>query len=250
MKRSTSGHSSRRHPSRLSRRSRLEQLEARLAMDARIWDGGGLLNDNWTNPNNWEGNVAPVAGDSLFFPGGIRALDRTTLNDFPEGTRFARLNTINLRIQIVSNNNFFGIDADETVQINGAISGSGALTKNGPGRLILAGNSANTYDGPTQVREGVLQLQKAAGTAAVPTALQISTDFSNPDPAQVNAINNEQIANAVPVTVERLGTLSLAGTETIGALTLKGGVINGAGTLALAGNVTVNNPAGDSSLIS
>src|SRR5262245_339221 len=57
----------------------LEVLEDRLAPVTRIWDGDAVSN-NWTNPNNWQGNVAPVAGDDLIFPAGN--FDKTTDNNF------------------------------------------------------------------------------------------------------------------------------------------------------------------------
>lgn len=49
------------------------------------WDGGGP-DDLWTTPQNWRGDVAPVAGDDLLFPPG--AAQFTAVNDFPDGTDF------------------------------------------------------------------------------------------------------------------------------------------------------------------
>jgi autotransporter-associated beta strand protein len=57
-----------------------------------IWTGLGA-DTNWTDPNNWQGNVAPVAGDDLVFPthpsGGSAAL--TPLDNFTAGTSFNSL---------------------------------------------------------------------------------------------------------------------------------------------------------------
>ncbi len=33
----------------------------------RTWDGGSLVTQNWTDPLNWVGDVAPVAGDAVVF---------------------------------------------------------------------------------------------------------------------------------------------------------------------------------------
>lgn len=44
-----------------------------------IWDGGGA-NNNWTTPANWNGNVAPVDGNTLLFPTNV--FDQITTNDF------------------------------------------------------------------------------------------------------------------------------------------------------------------------
>lgn len=50
----------------------------------RTWDSGGA-DDNWSTPQNWVGDVAPVAGDDLLFPPGARM---GPMNDFPAGTTF------------------------------------------------------------------------------------------------------------------------------------------------------------------
>jgi len=51
----------------------------------RVWTGGGGANTNWSNPANWQGNVAPSAGDALVFPGDISGL---AFNDFPPSSIF------------------------------------------------------------------------------------------------------------------------------------------------------------------
>ena len=43
-----------------------------------IWTGAGS-NDLWSNPDNWVGNIAPVAGDSLLFPSS--AAQQTNVDD-------------------------------------------------------------------------------------------------------------------------------------------------------------------------
>ena len=54
----------------------------------RTWDGGGG-NSLWLNATNWVGDVAPLAGDDLVFPGGVSQL--TTADNFPSGTTFNSL---------------------------------------------------------------------------------------------------------------------------------------------------------------
>src|SRR3954469_3046701 len=57
----------------------------------RTWTGASITmngvpqNNLWTNPYNWMGNVAPVAGDDLFFNGGSQL---SSVNDFSAGTTF------------------------------------------------------------------------------------------------------------------------------------------------------------------
>ena len=64
---------------------------APLGSVTRIWDGGSTVDDNWTTPENWVGDVAPVAGDRLIFAGTTRM---SPVNDFPDGTVFDSI-TIN-----------------------------------------------------------------------------------------------------------------------------------------------------------
>src|SRR5207237_1056060 len=44
----------------------------------RTWDGGGT-NSFWSNPTNWVGDIAPVAGDTLSFP--VVAARKNNTND-------------------------------------------------------------------------------------------------------------------------------------------------------------------------
>lgn len=55
-----------------------------LSAVTRTWDGGGSDN-NWSTPENWIGDVAPSAGDSLVFAGKTRL---ETVNDYVDGTAF------------------------------------------------------------------------------------------------------------------------------------------------------------------
>jgi autotransporter-associated beta strand protein len=54
----------------------------------RVWDGGGS-NNQWLTAANWEGDVAPAAGDSLIFP--ARAAQASSVNNFPAYTVFDSL---------------------------------------------------------------------------------------------------------------------------------------------------------------
>ncbi len=48
-----------------------------LAANTDVWSGADASattpNDNWSDPKNWVGGVAPVAGNSLYFPTGLTA---------------------------------------------------------------------------------------------------------------------------------------------------------------------------------
>src|SRR6516165_9858077 len=79
----------RRSAQRIARRSSfrpcLEFLEDRSLPSTDIWSGAGG-NNNWSNPANWVGNIAPHAGDDLVFPGG--AARTSPANDFSANTTF------------------------------------------------------------------------------------------------------------------------------------------------------------------
>ena len=69
-------------------RPQLEVLEDRVQPSKVIWDGGGA-STNWTDRFNWAKDIAPIAGDDLFFPSGAAKL--TNVNNFPSGTVFNSL---------------------------------------------------------------------------------------------------------------------------------------------------------------
>ncbi len=69
----------------------LNDIALTITSAVHTWDGGATANDNWTNPTNWVGDIAPVAGDILVFPDGIGLTDRGVNNDFPNDTTFRRL---------------------------------------------------------------------------------------------------------------------------------------------------------------
>src|SRR5262249_29663371 len=66
---------------RPSCRPRLEALEERLAPATCIWDGGSLVNSNWSTAANWVGDVAPVPClANLAFP--AAPARKASTNDF------------------------------------------------------------------------------------------------------------------------------------------------------------------------
>jgi autotransporter-associated beta strand protein len=121
-----------------------------------------------------------------------------------------------------------------------SVSGVG-VTKTGAGTLRLGGNSSNLYDGPTTVKAGVLELDKTDGAQAVLGPLVIGDGTGGPNADVVRLLAANQIADNVPVTVNRFGRLDLNNqNDTIGPLTLTGAsVTTGTGVLTLDGDVTM-----------
>jgi len=156
-----------------------------------------------------------------------------------------------------------------SLKVVGVIDGSGGISKTGGGVLELSGSSDNTYLGKTYVQEGTLQLSKAYGRKALQAPLVIG-NLAGGANADVVTVQDEQIGDLVPVTINNYGRLVVNGhVETIGSLAGNGrvelsstalfaigknnastvfdGIINGAyptiqkwgsGTLTLNGNNT------------
>lgn len=95
---------------------------------------------------------------------------------------------------------FDGTGAGAITLGTGVISGAGGITFNGSYTLIMSGN--NTYAGLTDVQAGTVRLNRSGGTIANASAVRVSG-----------------------------GTLDVAQSDTVGAVTLSSGVISGAGTL-------------------
>ena len=143
-----------------------------------VWDGGGA-SDNWTTPENWAANNAPMPNDSLVFDGATRL---TPTNNFPVDTSFSGLafpataaafilggnsitlngsitndsparQTVNLPMTLASAQNIT-VGAGSALAIGGVISGTGNLTKSGDGVLEL--NGVNSYVGETVLEGGTV----------------------------------------------------------------------------------------------
>lgn len=210
----------------------------------KTWDGGGA-DANWNTAANWSDDVAPIAGDDLVFPSA--AAQQSNNNNFFFLTSFRSITveggtytfggnpirltngmtinsgtqTFNLAITLNGAQTFLAetgatatlvilsvgssaltIDGAGIVGI-GLISGSGLITKNGPGAGAII--AAAGFNGGITLNDGIFIVD-----ASIPNS-------------QVN------IQGAIPT-----GTPSVSGfggTGTVGATTIKSGVIS-AGTLS------------------
>ncbi|HKY63999.1 MAG TPA: Calx-beta domain-containing protein [bacterium] len=128
----------------------------------KVWDDGGLGNNNWSAAVNWAGDVAPVGGDSITFPS---TLAGNSHNDLAAGTDIAGIilagtnyiiagNSIDLSSSLLSSQttgtNIFSIplvlatDVLLTVQNAGTflqINSAGTINTNGFD-LIVGGQGA------------------------------------------------------------------------------------------------------------
>jgi len=131
---------------------------------------------------------------------------------------------------ITVNNASWEVDAGDTLTVSGVVSGSGGVTKNGTGTLILSGN--NSFTGATAVNSGTL---RASATGALGSTSSVAVNGGSLLVTAENAINN-----SADITLGG-GTLAVSGTsnQSVGLLTLSADSIidlNGfTGTLRFGG---------------
>ncbi|OYX03777.1 MAG: hypothetical protein B7Z05_09125, partial [Thiotrichales bacterium 32-46-8] len=126
----------------------------------------------------------------------------------------AVLGGLNVSAPIILGGFALGVDGTANTTLSGAISGTGQLNKTGIGTLILSGT--NTFDGPTTVTQGILQLQNGAA-----------------------------IADTSAVIVNTPGSLDLQASETIGSLAGSGNTTLNANTLTTGGDGTSTTYSGN-----
>lgn len=240
----------------LNFRPQLEVLEDRRLQATRIWDGGAVVGDAWSNAKNWVEDIAPVAGDDLVFPAGIGTLDRSTRNDFASGTLFnsikltggdyhlsgnkIRLGAGGMITEGAADTNFVGFDIELTganvkfdisgssVFLTGSLFGSANLIKEGGSNLSLLGSRSNVNTGATILNVGTMSLGKSSG------ALAVSGQFIVRAGTLADCTQDEQIKDTAPVQV--FGKLNVR-TETLGPLTMANGTLFSSFIVKLNANV-------------
>jgi autotransporter-associated beta strand protein len=148
----------------------------------RVWDGGGSVN-TWSSASNWTGFRIdpPDPGDDLTFPAG--AAQMTNVNNFAAGTAFGTITwsgagynasgnqvaltgglhathgsgttVIHFPIALDATQTFSVPQAGSTMFLNGTISlGFRALTIDGAGQTVVAGNVSSTLTAGRIVKQG------------------------------------------------------------------------------------------------
>jgi len=192
----------------------------------------GILLADSDNALGTSGNGTTVAsGATLWLGANASAVpEPVTLNGAGFGGTRGAL-TASALVTLNSNVTLTGpttirVDAGSSLNIVGAISGTGPLTKSGDGILTTSG-AGNSYSGDTLVTDGTFNLNKAFAATAVPGNLEIGD-------AMVRNFNSYQVIGNIIVGAG--GLLDVNGhTENVDILTLNGGgdVQTGAGTLIL-----------------
>ena len=171
------------------------------------------------------------------------------------GTTFTAQNPCSWNGPVVLNGNasLNGFNLGGSLTINGRISGTGNLTKIGPGSATFAGSPGNIYNGVTTVNEGILLLAKSS-IPAIPNGRSLiigdGVDGVDADIVRYGAAGSQIIVGSL-ITINDTGLLDLNNfTDDVGDITMNGGHIKtGTGTLTLSGNVTVNSNTAAMSVI-
>ncbi|MBK8464675.1 MAG: hypothetical protein IPL32_02485 [Chloracidobacterium sp.] len=220
----------------------------------KTWDGGGA-DANWTTAANWSTDIAPVAGDDLIFP--AAAAQHTNNNNFFFLTSFRSITveggTYTFGGNPIRLTNGMIIDSG-TQTINFAITLSGAQTFfAGTGAtativILSVGSSPLTIDGAGIVGIGLISgsgsvTKNGSGAGAIITATGFSGGILLNDGIFIvdASIPNSTVAiqGAIPTGTPALS--GFGGTGTVGATTVKSGVIS-AGTLSSpTGVLNINN---------
>ena len=156
------------------------------------WDGGSANTNNWTGSNqanrNWSPNGAPNVDDLLQF-GGTRRLannNNTTADTSYAGLVFlsgagaftlggnritlggdvendsSSLQSIDFGMILSGTRTFFTNSGD--IEVNGVISGSGSLVKDGAELLRLA--APNIFTGDTVIKQGTVEISGSGSLAS------------------------------------------------------------------------------------
>ena len=135
----------------------------------------------------------------------------------------------------------FNVDSGTTLTVNAVIGGTGGYIKDGTGTMVITRDNTSGYDGTTEVKNGILNIQKSGGLGQVGSggAAQGTTVDSGATLQLQNATGDV----AVGVEALTLNGAGLSGTH--GALENVSGSNNSwAGLITLGSNSTVKSDAG------
>lgn len=196
--------------------------------------GAGLL--ALTGVNTYSGGTTLTQGTISI--GNVAALGTGTVTTAAGTTLLAGADLFNLSNNVVLNGGTTIDTQGFGVLMDGAISGTGALTKVGAGNLALYG--ANSYTGGTNVDAGTLFVNSAASAGTGTIAMANGTTFAVVV-ASTATPNNMTLGGLVNVLVDPGFTATLSGVVADGSAA---GSLSkfGAGNLVLAG---ANSYSGD-----
>ena len=264
-------------------------VPAAIGGGAFVWQGGSLT-ANWTNGGNWVGNTAPAPGasadiaftstpttatastvdtnytiNSLAFQTGTPAYtignDNTTLTINSGGITDASANQQNLQVTIAlgAAQTWNVSDPNGLLYVQAGITGTGGITKTGPGTLGFGGSGTPNDFGTLTVSQGTVQLDKdgsinalsgnlVIGNATNPGAAgSVVVQLFNPDQTGTYAIGPSN----TDVTIYADGLYNQTGVagNDIRNLTMTGGEVRLGSSFFMVNSITTNASA-TSALIS
>ena len=235
-----------------------------LSAASRIWDGGDNFNTNWSDADNWNGNVGITAGDDLAFP--AAPLDKTMVNDLAPGSALASL-VFNGGGYTVSGNPFTVGTAGITVSVAGpgvtvlepsvslanrqtweVATTDDRLTMNGlvssPGStLTAAGSGVVNFGAGYTGHGGALLVEMDAGTSGGVRFMPGSgSSYTGATTVRAGVLETGGVSTSSIVTVESGGTLG--GKGSVFRVHNAGGTIQpgraAGGLTDAAGLITIN----------
>ena len=201
-----------------------------------------------------DGLLAMSADNNLGAAPGSKVANQLTLNNTSTGNYGLRCTAIiglsaNRGITLSANGGSIQVSTGNTLTVPGIIAGTaggglmcGTSPSVGEGTLVLSG--ANTYNGPTSVASGTLQLG-ASGSLPSTTALTVASAAVG---GIFNLNNNNQTIGSLASSTGINGTGTTTPTVTLGSGTLTvnqsssttfAGVISGSGSLTKTGSGTL-----------
>ena len=221
------------------------------AATQRTWTGNNPP-ATFNNAGNWAGNVAPVAGDDLFFPAGVKR--RSIRNNYPNNTGFNSLsfsgsgynlrknsltltagintsnpigsNQVSLPIRLDSSQTFQSANAGTTLILNGQVNLDGNL-------LTIAGAGNTTANSVISSSGGILKSGSGILTLAGNNTYTGATAMT----AGTLLMNGSQSSSEVVLTGGILGGIGHVGTITAAAGAIRPGL--SAPGILNSGNVTL-----------
>ncbi|HMG04365.1 MAG TPA: autotransporter-associated beta strand repeat-containing protein, partial [Chthoniobacterales bacterium] len=198
---------------------------AALQLQGGIAVGNETLSLNGTGISN-DGALRNISGNNSW--AGTITINSTTRINSDSGT---------LTLDVASGNAITG--SNDSLQFGGAgnvtindviATGTGTLTKDGTGTLIL--NAANTYTGATTVNAGILNVQNATGLGTVAAGTTVSNGATL------------QLQGGITVSTEALNIRGTGAGGQTGALVNVSGTNFFGGLLTLAGTTTLSSNTG------
>lgn len=240
------------------------------ALPAATWTSNATAGANWSDADNWAGDVIPVNGDDIVIGipavGGTRITNNDLLTSIGNLTLQANLNEANGNAVSLNGNSVqytaggssvgrigmaitltqntaYTVSANTSsgrLEVGGAITGDFDLTKDGAGRLRFTG-TAKAYTGDTIVTGGILDMSTndmlpyGAGKGDVHVGTGADFFLNNVN-TQINGLNDY---NATAGTVTKTGSNTRS-------LTLGHGDANGSfsGNISFTGGSSTVNKTG------